>query len=54
VAWSTGRLEIVGLGGALVMEGRHGFQARMTNATLTVSNRVRTVIRGEWLKSAKL
>jgi hypothetical protein len=44
VAWSTGRLEIVGMGGRLTVEGNDGFQATMTNATLIISNRVRTVI----------
>ena len=47
VAWSTGRLEIVGLHGALFVEGNEGFEARMTNSTLTISNRVRTVLRQE-------
>lgn len=45
IAWSTGRLEIVGLAGAMRMEGNEGFEARMTNSTLTISNRVRTVLR---------
>jgi hypothetical protein len=44
VAWSTGRLEIVGMGGRLTIEGNQGFQATMTNATLIISNRVRTVL----------
>jgi hypothetical protein len=45
VAWSTGRLEIVGMSGAMFVEGNDGFQVRMTNSTLTISNRVRTVLR---------
>ena len=54
VAWSTGRLEIVGLGGAMWVEGDRGFQVHMTNSTLTISNRVRTIIRQQLVKSAKL
>jgi hypothetical protein len=53
VASSTGRLEIVGMGGTLTIEGNQGFQARMTNATLTVSNRVRTTIRQGLIPSNK-
>jgi hypothetical protein len=53
VASSTGRLEIVGLGGALTIEGNQGFLARMTNATLTVSNRVRTIVRQGFIPSNK-
>ncbi len=45
VAWSTGRLEIVGLRGALFVEGNEGFEARMTNSTLLISNRVRCIFR---------
>jgi hypothetical protein len=44
VAWSTGRLEIVGMGGALTIHGNQGFQASLTNSILIISNRVRTVI----------
>lgn len=47
VAWSTGRLEVVGVGGTLRIEGRQGFQVMMTNSSLVVSNRVRTVLRQE-------
>jgi len=54
LAWSTGRLEIVGMGGALTVEGNQGFLARMTNSTLTISNRVRTVIRQDLLPPSKL
>jgi hypothetical protein len=53
VAWSTGRLEIVAMGGAMRVEGNEGFQVRMTNSTLTVSNRVRTVIRQHAVNRAK-
>jgi hypothetical protein len=44
LAWSTGRLEIVGRGGALTIQGNQGFQASLTNSILIISNRVRTVI----------
>jgi hypothetical protein len=44
VAWSTGRLEIVGRGGALTIHGYQGFHASLTNSILIISNRVRTVI----------
>jgi len=53
VAWSTGRLEIVGLGGAMHVEGHTGFEAQMTNSLLFISNRVRTVVRQELVKSSK-
>ena len=47
LAWSTGRLEVIGINGALRIEGNQGFQVSMTNSSLVVSNRVRTVIRQE-------
>jgi hypothetical protein len=53
VAWSTGRLEIVGMSGTMFVEGNEGFQVRMTNSTLTISNRVRTVLRQGLVKAAK-
>jgi hypothetical protein len=53
VAWSTGRLEIVGMGGRLTIEGRQGFQASLTNSTLIISNRVRTVIERGLLNESK-
>lgn len=53
VAWSTGRLEIVGRGGALTIQGNQGFQASLTNSTLTISNRVRTVIERGLLNESK-
>lgn len=53
VAWSTGRLEIVGLNGAMFVHGRQGFQARMTNSTLIISNRVRTIINQDLVKLSK-
>ena len=53
LAWSTGRLEIVGRGGALTVEGNRGFQANMTNSTLIISNRVRTVIQRGLLNQSK-
>ena len=45
VAWSTGRLEVIGINGGLTIEGNEGFQVSMTNSALVVSNRVRTVLR---------
>ena len=53
VAWSTGRLEIVAMGGAMRVRGNEGFQVRMTNSTLTISNRVRTVIRQDVVNRVK-
>lgn len=47
VAWSTGRLQVVAGNGGLRIEGNEGFQVRMTNSSLIVSNRVRTVLRQE-------
>ncbi len=47
VAWSTGRLEVIGVNGGLKIEGNEGFQVQMTNSSLFVSNRVRTVLRQE-------
>jgi len=54
MAWSTGRLEIVGMGGALTIKGNQGFQASLSNSTLTVSNRVRTIIHQDLFPPAKL
>ena len=53
VAWSTGRLEIVAMSGAMRVRGDEGFQVRMTNSTLTISNRVRTVIRQDVVNRVK-
>ncbi len=53
LAWSTGRLEIVGLHGALFVEGNEGFEARMSNSTLIISNRVRCVFRRDPLNPSK-
>lgn len=53
IAWSTGRLEIVAMDGAMRVEGNEGFQVRMTNSTLTISNRVRTLIRQDVVNRAK-
>ena len=50
VAWSTGRLDIVGMNGAVTIRGERGFYARMTNSTLTVSNKVRTVIQRDLVR----
>ena len=47
VAWSTGRLDIVGMNGGITIRGSQGFLARMTNSTLTISNKVRTSIQRE-------
>lgn len=43
-AWSTGRLDIVGMNGGVTIRGSRGFQARMKDSTLTISNKVRTSI----------
>ena len=53
MAWSTGRLEIVGMSGAMTVEGNQGFQANLTNSTLIISNRVRTVIQRGLLNESK-
>lgn len=53
MAWSTGRLEIVGKGGALTIQGNEGFQATLTNSILIISNRVRTVIERGLLNESK-
>ena len=53
MAWSTGRLEIVGMGGALTIRGNQGFQASLTNSILIISNRVRTVIERGLLNESK-
>jgi hypothetical protein len=53
VAFSTGRLEIVGLGGGLVVHGQAGFEVRMTNSTMSLSNRVRTVIRQDVIQASR-
>lgn len=53
VAWSTGRLDLTGLEGAVLVHGRAGFQVRMTNSTMSISNRVRTIIRQDLLRPAK-
>jgi hypothetical protein len=50
VAYSTGRLEVVAADGLLRIEGNEGFLVQLTNSTLHVSNRVRTVIHGVALK----
>lgn len=50
VAWSTGRLDIVGMNGGITIRGNRGFQARMTDSTLTISNKVRTVIQRELVR----
>ena len=49
IAWSTGRLEIVAMNGAMKVEGNEGFEVLMTNSVLTLSNRVRTVIQREFV-----
>jgi hypothetical protein len=53
IAWSTGRLDITAMGGAMRVRGNEGFQVRMTNSTLTISNRVRTVIRQDVVNRVK-
>jgi hypothetical protein len=52
LAWSTGRLEIVAMDGRFVLATRHGFQANLTNTTLTLSNRVRTVLQQNLMQFA--
>lgn len=47
IAWSTGRLDIVGMGNGLTIRGRRGFLARMRESTLMISNDVRTTIQRE-------
>ena len=49
-AWSTGRLEILAMEGRFLMVGNEGFQASLTNSTLTLSNRVRTVLKQNLMK----
>jgi hypothetical protein len=49
-AWSTGRLEIVAMDGRFIMSGNEGFEASLTNTTLTLSNRVRTVFKQSVMK----
>lgn len=49
-AWSTGRLEILAMDGQFTMVGNEGFEASLTNSTLTVSNRVRTVFKQSLMK----
>lgn len=49
VAWSTGRLEIVGMSGGLTIHGTRGFFARMRESTLTISNKVRTTLQREFI-----
>jgi len=50
VAWSTGRLEILAMEGRFIMAGNQGFEASLTNSSLIVSNRVRTVIKQSLMK----
>lgn len=47
VAWSTGRLDIVGMSGGVTIRGARGFFARMGDSTLIISNKVRTTIQRE-------
>jgi hypothetical protein len=53
VAWSTSRLDVIGMEGALLIHGYAGFEVRMTNSTMFLSNRVRTTIRSELLKTSR-
>ena len=39
--------------GALFIHGYAGFEVRMTNSTMFLSNRVRTTIRSELLKTSR-
>ena len=52
LAWSTGRLELIGLQRRLSVKGDEGFLFYLTNSTLIVSNHVRTYIHPELLRSA--
>lgn len=45
VAWSTGRLDIAVHDGAIRLNGRRGFFARMADSTLRLSNDVKATIR---------
>ena len=45
IVWSTGRLEVTTADGRFFTEGNEGFFCRLTNVSLTISNRVRTIIR---------
>lgn len=45
VAYSAGRVELVGNEGQFFLEGGQGFHCRLTNFALIISNRVRTVVR---------
>jgi hypothetical protein len=49
-AWSTGRLEILAMDGRFIMVGNEGFAASLTNTTLTLSNRVRTIFKQSLMK----
>jgi hypothetical protein len=52
IASSPGRLEVRGAEDRLFIEGNEGFLFRMTNSSLVLSNRVRTVIRQDLVRSA--
>ncbi len=51
---STDRVDIIARDGAIVVNGSAGFRFDMTNATLHVSNRVRTTIQGYLLKPGRI
>lgn len=53
-AWSTGRLEILAMDGRFAMAGNQGFEASLTNTSLTISNRVRTVLKQSLMKPLSL
>jgi hypothetical protein len=50
-AWSTGRLEILAMDGRFFMAGNEGFAASLTNNTLILSNRVRTILKQSLMKA---
>lgn len=50
IASSTGSLEIIAMEGRFTIRGRQGFEAGVTNTTLTLSNRVRTILNQNLLK----
>jgi len=52
VATSTGRIDLLALQRRLWVRGDEGFLFMLTNSSLVVSNRVRTYIHPEMLKSA--
>jgi hypothetical protein len=50
---STSRLDVTGMEGALLIHGYDGYEVHLTNSSMFLSNRVRTVIRSEFLKTTR-